>query len=417
MTRNDTSTNTQVKLTSNALSKAQLRLQQHPGYYWFIVIFMVAVSMMGSCVNDMYAPALPEMCDFFGCSVSTSQMGLTMGMLGLAMGQFVLGPVSDRYGRKPVLVGSAAVFICADVACLFSPTIGVFNGLRLLQGMGASGAYFLGRTVPADIYSGASLAKIMAVIGAINGVAPASAPVVGGMLAQSFGWRSIFIALAVYAVVILALSPMLKESLTPARRAKGAWWHDFSGYKQLIFNRAFMVHVALKGTSLGLLFAYISATPFIFQKVYGFTQTQYGLIIGFNALFMAAGAMLAIKFKPLKRAAVVGSLITLAGTAALCWLMWTRHSFISLEIVMIIICFALGLIFTTANTLAMNEGRERAGEASALLGISGYMVGAAVSPLVGLGNVMHSSAVTFAVLAVLVVVLAYASGRLHNDLQ
>ena len=134
---------------------------------------------MGSFVNDMYSPALPAMVRFFGCTVSIGQLGLTMGMIGLGIGQIILGPVSDKYGRRPVLIASMSLFVVAAVVSIFSSTIHFFNLCRLFQGMGASGGYFLARTIPADVYSGRQLAKLMALIGAINGVAPASAPLVG----------------------------------------------------------------------------------------------------------------------------------------------------------------------------------------------------------------------------------------------
>jgi len=160
--------------------------------YPFLVFFLVTVSALGSFVNDMYTPALPAMCRFFGCQVSVAQLGLTMGMVGLGLGQILLGPISDRYGRKPVLIGSVILFIVAAVASIFSPNIHVFNISRLFQGLGASGGYFLARTIPADLYSGRALARLMAITGAINGVAPASAPVIGGVTADASGMERCF---------------------------------------------------------------------------------------------------------------------------------------------------------------------------------------------------------------------------------
>lgn len=178
----DDNKNTTASDTSAAeVSPMTSKLASTPKYYWFVVVFLVLMSALGSFVNDMYTPALPAMCKFFGCQVPVAQMGLTMGMIGLAVGQLLLGPMSDRYGRKPVLIGSVSLFIVAAVASIFSPSIHVFNSCRLFQGIGASGGYFLARTIPADIYSGRPLAKLMALIGAINGFAPASAPVIGGV--------------------------------------------------------------------------------------------------------------------------------------------------------------------------------------------------------------------------------------------
>lgn len=385
--------------------------------YAFLVFFLVIVASLGSFVNDMYTPALPAMCRFFGCSVSLGQLGLTMGMIGLGVGQMILGPLSDRYGRKPVLIGSVILFIVSAIASIFSPSIHIFNACRLFQGLGASGGYFLARTIPADLYAGRQLAQLMALTGAINGIAPAAAPVLGGVTADDWGWKGVFVVLAGFALVILAVSPFLKESLPKSRRTTGAWWKSLPGYLSLLKNRPFMIHICFKGAALGMLFAYISAAPFIVQTHYGFSQTHYGLLIGFNAIFVASGSMLAMKFKPLKKAARTGTLILVPATIAQAVCLWFVHSLIAYEICMAVMLFALGLIFTTTNTLAMNEGRQRAGEASALLGLAGYVAGATVAPLVGLGNVMHSEAIALVVLALIVLVCSRGSHKLPADLE
>lgn len=402
------------------LTTGDSRLARHLGrsgdYYWFLVAYLVCLSALGSFVNDMYTPALPGMCRFFGCSVPVAQMGLATGMTGLALGQLLLGPVSDKYGRKPVLIASASLFVVSAVASVFSPTIHVFNLCRLFQGMGASGGYFLARSIPADVYTGRPLAKLMALIGAINGIAPASAPVIGGFTADAFGWKGIFIVLAGFAALLLALSPVMDESLEPARRSKVGLWQSFGGYKNLIRNRPFIIHICLKGTSLGLIFAYISSSPFILQTHYGLSQTSYGLLIGFNAIFVAGGSMAALKFRLLKSAASWGALLVAVGVLCQAVALWTVHSIVLYEVFTLIMLSGLGLIFTSSNTLAMNEGRSQAGEASSLLGISGYAVGAVVTPLVGVGDILHSTAVVYVALAVTVAVFARLSSSLAADL-
>lgn len=401
----------------NRTSAMTEKLGSDRHYYIFLVLYLVLISALGSFVNDMYTPSLPAMCRFFGCSVPLAQMGLTMGMIGLGTGQIFLGPVSDRYGRKPVLIGSVSLFIVAAIVSIFSPNIHTFNTCRFFQGIGASGGYFLARTIPADIYSGRNLAKLMALIGGINGIAPASAPVIGGVISDHFGWKGVFILLAIFATLILILAPEMKETLAPQFRSKGKWWNAFSGYRFLLKNRPFMIHVCYKGMALGLLFAYISSTPFILQSHYGLSQTVYGLIIGFNAIFVVAGSMLALKFHPMKKAARYGAFILVAGTIGEAIALWAIHSLAVFEIFAAIMLFALGLIFSTTNTLAMNEGRMQAGEASSVLGVSGYVVGAIVSPIVGMGNILHSTAIVFAIVAVIILILSQASYRLAPDLE
>lgn len=391
--------------------------QTSRSYYAFLVTYLVVLSALGSFVNDMYTPSLPAMCRFFSCSVSTGQLGLTMGMIGLGLGQILMGPISDKYGRKPVLVASCSLFIVAAVVSVFSPTIHFFLGCRLFQGMGAAGGYFLARTIPADIFHGRDLAKLMAIVGAINGVAPASAPMIGGVIADWKGWKGVFVILAIFAFLVLLLSAKLKESLLKKDRTQGAWYKSFGGYMQLLRNKPFMIHVTLKGCALGLLFAYISSAPFILEDHYGLSQTVYGVAIGCNAILGAVGSMISLKFKPFKKAVAIAAVILAVAVAGQAVALWTIHNFWVYEVFAVVMLFALGMIFSVSNTLAMNEGRQRAGEASAILGVAGYIVGAIVAPLVGIGNVFHSTAIVFVALMVCIVTMSILSSRLAPDLE
>lgn len=383
----------------------------------FLVGYLVALSAFGSFVNDMYSPALPSMARFFHCSVSVSQLGITMGMIGLAAGQALMGPISDKYGRKPVLVASLLIFIVGGAVSLFSPTIHFFLGCRVIQGLGASGGYFLARTIPTDLYSGRALAKTMALIGAINGFAPAVSPMIGGIVTDDFTWKGVFVVLVIFAVALLLIVPRLRESLPPARRDKGSVWLAFTNYLTLLRNRRFMVHCLLKGAALGLLFAYVSSAPFIVQNHYGFSATTYGLIIGGNAVFTALGSMAALRFKPLKRASTIAAIILIVSIATECITLCTLHNFWGYEIPLWGMLFGLGMIFTSSNTLAMNEGRASAGVASALLGIFGYIFGAVAAPLTGAGDIMHSTAIIFASLTAIIVVFALIGARFTPDLE
>lgn len=384
--------------------------------FTFLVIYLAGLSAFGSFVNDMYLPSLPSMCDFFHCSVSTVQLGLTTGMIGLGFGEILLGPISDKYGRKPVLVFTIILFIASAIISIYSPTISFFLWCRLFMGIGASGGYFLARTIPADFYGGRMLAKTMAIIGAINGIAPASAPVLGGFISNSFTWKGVFWTLAGFGLILLIFSPHLKESLPKGKRSTKSLLDTFTNYAALVKNKRFMIHVLLKGTALGFLFAYISSAPFIIQKHYHYSQVVFGCIMGANAILVAAGAMIALKFKVLKRAAFIGGIVMMGFVVLESLLMFFVDSFWAYELPLLAILFCLGMIFTVSNTLAMNEGRSDAGGASALLGLIGYIFGALVSPLVGLGDILNSTAIVFLIVGAMVLGSSILSSRLPADL-
>lgn len=386
-------------------------------YYVFIITYLVLLSAFGSFVNDMYIPTLPSMVKFFHCSVSTVQLGLTFGMIGLGVGEIILGPFSDRWGRKPILMIALVVFAIGAICSVWSHSIQEFIWWRLVQGIGASGGYFLARTIPADMYKGQALAKVMALVGAINGFAPASAPVIGGFVSHDVGWRGIFWILFAFSILLLGLSFFFKESLPKARRVQGHLSIAFKNYVYLLKNKNFVIHVLLKGSALGMLFAYVSAAPFIIQTHYGYTQLQFGLFMGFNALFVAAGAMIALKFKPLKNGAVFAgrALFLISIGQFIC--LYTVDNVWVYEAWNVALIFCMGMLFTVANTLAMNEGRDFAGDASALVGLVGYIFGAVASPLVGLGDILHSTAITLFSLALITLIFTRMTKVLPPDLE
>lgn len=410
----------QKPMSGQASSGQSAEPSNFPGgrrYYIFLIFYLVLMSAFGSFVNDMYIPTLPEMTRFFHCSVSMVQLGLTSGMIGLSIGQVIFGPLSDKFGRKPVLFVAMLVFIIGAIASVFSPTIHVFLWWRLLQGVGASGGYFLARTIPADIYGGHQLARMMALIGAINGFAPASAPVIGGFLADKIHWQGIFWVLSAFALLLILVGLFYKESLPASRRFRGPFFDSFKEFGPLLKNRAFMTHVLLKGSALGLLFAYTSSAPFIIQTIYKYSALDFGLFMGFNALFAAAGAMIALRFKVLKDAAWVGGWVIMISTTVVSLVLLFVHDFWAYECSLLPMIFSMGMLFTVGNTLAMNEGRTNAGAASAILGLGGYVFGAIVAPLVGIGNILHSTAVVFFVMAVIILICSYGSRLLPADLD
>lgn len=385
--------------------------------YRFLIIFLLGLSMFGSFVNDMFTPSLPAICRFFHTSISTGQLGVSMALLGAALGQFVMGPISDHIGRKPVLWFGLIVGTITTGLCVFSPNITTFLIFRVLQGIGASAGYFLARAIPTDLYRGQELAKFMAILGAINGIAPASAPILGGFLADAFTWKGVFIALSVLGIILLCFSPMLKETLPVSERSHAGIKDSLKNYIVLLKRKAFRVHVMLKGWTLALMFSYISSAPFIIEDHFGFSQTLYGIVIGINAIFVSLGSMLALRFKPLKRAAVVGSLGIALFIAGEIIVLNTAPNFWLYEAMMCPVLFFVGMIFTSANTLAMNEGHDMAGEASAVIGIVGYVFGCIASPLCGICDVFISTSVVFGVLTIFIIIAAIRTKIQPADLD
>lgn len=392
--------------------QSHLQVSSFTGHSVFLLCYLAALGAFGSLVNDLYLPTLPQMRAEFDVSRPVIQLGLSFGMVGLGLGELYWGPLSDKLGRKPVLYISLGVFMLASAISVFSPDITFFLICRLIQGLGGSGAILLARTIPTDQYKGRQLAKIMALVGAINGIAPVGGPLLGGIMADTIGWRGVFTVLTAIAAIMLVAGLRVPESLPVDRRKKGSVCQLMKEFIPLLHNRRFMIHVMLKGSALGALFCYISAGPFIIEEHYGYTAFQFGLIFGANALAIVFGSVLCLRFPTMKMAAVAGTagmtLFAIAeGTA-----IYLLDSFWVFEGLIVPMLFCSGIVFASSNTLAMNEGRAEAGSASAILGLGGYVFGCIVSPLVGLGDILLTTSVLLTVCALISLYCGWLSYKL-----
>lgn len=361
-------------------------------YYFYLIVFLGLLSAFGPFVIDMYLPALPEMTEVFHCDTSTVQLGLTFCMIGLAVGQLLFGPASDKYGRKAVLVFSLIIFAVASVVCCLSTSVLAFTAARLLQGIGGAGGIVLSRSIAADMYSGRELAKLIAILSAINNLAPVAAPVGGGGVAHIWGWQAIFIILLILGVVLLGLCIPLRESLPFTRRFSGKLMASVKGYRKVSGIKGFTSYCLVYAFAMAALFAYISATPFIVQDIFGFSELQFSLVFAVNAVALAAGSALSLRFSAMNKAAFYGSVICclLAAIGAMT-AFFDISNFIVYEIPTFIMLFGIGLVLTGSTSQAMNLGRECAGAASAVIGGIGYIAGGLVSPLVSYGNICLTS--------------------------
>ena len=347
-------------------------------YYVFLIVFLGMLSAFGPFVTDMYLPTLPSMARIFHTTPSLVQMGLATSMLGLALGQVFFGPLSDKYGRRSVLMAAMVVFAVSTVVSIYSPTIEFFNVCRFVQGLG-------------------DLARTLAIIGAVNGIAPVSAPVIGGLVAGAVGWKGIFWILFAIGVVLAGMCVVFRESLPRERRHTGSVFSLMAAFPQLVRMPYFRVYVLMFGFANGVLFAYISSASFIIQNYFHFSELAFAVIFGINALGIGIGSALALKFKKNTDPAVFGA----AGVALfsvlqlVCYVLF--DAFATYEVLTFGLLVSVGYIFTSATTLAMDEGRAFVGAASAIFGATGFLFGGIVSPLVGMGNIMST---TLAIIAV-----------------
>lgn len=369
-------------------------------YGTFLLCLLGMLSAFGPFVTDMYLPALPQLQTYFSTDASTVQLSLSASMYGLALGQLFFGPLSDKYGRKPVIIVSLWVFILSTVACLFSTGIEMFVALRLLQGIGGAGGIVLSRSIATDRYWGEKLAKMMAVIGAIQGIAPVSAPIIGGMMTDSLGWRGIFTLLLLIGVLLLIGSLMMRETLPSEKRVADGIVRTFASIGAVLRNRKFFFLLLQYGCCGGAFFAYIASSPFVIQQHYGFSAFGFSLIFAVNAMVFGIGAAASMKFKTPRQSTFVGSVGLLAFSVALLLAMLFGAGFWLYECLVLGMLTCIGSCFSSTVALAMNEAHERAGAASALVGAIIFVLGGVVSPLVGMGDIVVSTSLIFVVCGV-----------------
>lgn len=363
----------------------------------FILILLGMLTAFGPFVTDMYLPSLPVMGEYFNTSSSMVQLGLTTSMIGLAVGQIFFGPLSDRYGRRIPLQVAMWLFIVSTVCCLFAQNIQQFVAFRLIQGIAGAGGIVIARSIATDKFSGRDLAKMLAIIGAINGIAPVVAPIIGGVFTEAIGWQGIFGILLVLGVLLLAGCIRFRESLPKENRLATKWADTFRSFKVVLKNKQFVCYVLQLAFAQGVLFAYIASSPFIIQQHYGYSPFAFSVCFSINAIAIGGAAAFSVKFRRPANGTLIGCMGMLIFSLLECAALALGCSFWIYELLLLAVLFMMGMTFTTSTALAMECERDNAGTASALLGAVCFSFGGIVSPLVGIGNILVSTGVIFVI--------------------
>jgi DHA1 family bicyclomycin/chloramphenicol resistance-like MFS transporter len=380
---------------------------------------------------DTYLSALPEIGDDLDASAASVQLTVTACLLGLASGQLVAGPLSDRLGRRrPLLVGLVG-YTLASLLCAVAPSVWVLVVLRLAQGLCGAAGIVIARAIVRDLHEGVAAARAFGLILVVTGLAPILAPVVGAGVLHVTSWRGIFVVLAgAGALIGLAAAFALPESLPRARRRSDGLRRTLRVYGDLFRDRWFVGHGLATGFVFGAMFAYIAGSPFVLQDIYGLSPLGFALVFGLNALGIIVASILSSRVvgRVAPRSLLVAGLVQACAGAALLLLA------VVLDLGVVVVCLALftsvssvGLVAPNATALALSDHPETAGSASALLGLMQFVVGAVAAPLVGVAGAEDAlpMAITIAVLTSAAIVefalLARrppgAHGRAHTELR
>lgn len=367
---------------------------------FFLVLLLGVLSAFGPFVVDLYLPSLPQLASFFDTPASMTQLTLTTAMIGLAVGQLLLGPMSDKFGRKKPLMISLAIYIISTILILFSPNIETMILLRAVQGLSSAGSVVISRAVATDLYRGREMTRFFGLLMTINGMAPIASPILGSLLLEYISWKGIFAFLAFIGVIVLLFCFRLKESLKESDRLQGSVLSTFSTFGIIAKNRLFMSYVAIESFLLGAMFAYIAASPFILQSVYGLSAFIFSLCFGTNGAALVIGANIGGKManRTALSLGVFGFFIAAIYTIAT---LFIQPHWLWLEIGFFAMLLLMGFTFPAISSLAMESERQYAGSASALLGFAPFFLGGIVSPLVGIGDIFYATSAVILVCAIL----------------
>lgn len=373
----------------------------------FLVLLLGVLSAFGPFVVDLYLPSLPQLASFFETSASMTQLTLTTAMIGLAVGQLLLGPLSDKFGRKIPLIISLVIYIISTVLIVYAPNIESMIVLRVIQGLSSAGSVVISRAVATDLYRGREMTRFFGLLMTINGIAPIISPILGSLLLEYISWKGVFVFLALIGVVVLFFCFRLKESLSVENRLQGSIFATFSTFGVIIKNRLFMSYVGIESFLLGAMFAYIAASPFILQSFYGLSAFIFSLCFGANGAALVIGSNVGGKMSNGKALAigVLGFVVVALYTIAV---LIIQPYWLFVEIGFFAMLLLMGMTFPAISTLAMESERQYAGSASALLGFAPFFLGGIVSPLVGIGNIFYSTALVILACGILALAIYWA---------
>ncbi|MDQ0943921.1 multidrug effflux MFS transporter [Streptomyces sp. V1I1] len=384
-----------------AADPAPLAAARRAGF--LVTLVLGGLTALPPLSMDMYLPALPAVTKSLGSPAATVQLTLTACLAGMALGQLVVGPMSDRWGRRrPLLIGMI-VYVAATAICALAPTAELLIGFRLLQGLAGAAGIVIARAVVRDLYDGVEMARFFSTLMLISGVAPIIAPLIGGQVLRITDWRGIFVVLTGVGIVLtLVVAKWLHETLPREKRHSGGVGGALRTMRGLLSDRVFTGYTLTGGLAFAALFAYISASPFVVQEIYGASPQTFSLLFGANSVGLIAvgqinGKVLVGRVSLDKALGFGLGVITLAATALLLMTagVFGKVGLLPVATGLFVLMSAMGLAMPNTNALALMRTPHAAGSASALIGTSSFLIGAVASPLVGIAG--EATAVPMAV--------------------
>ena len=387
-----------------------------------IVVLGVMVAL-GPLTIDMYLPALPKIADELSVSSSVVQLTLTGTLAGLALGQLIVGPLSDSLGRRRPLMAGIVLHMLASVICMLAPNLVVLGLARVLQGIGAAAAMVVAIAVVGDLFAESAAATVLSRLMLVLGVAPVLAPSLGAAVLLHASWHWVFTALVVLAGALLLVAALALPETLPASHRRPLRVRGIAAtYVELLRDARFVILVLVAALGMSGLFAYIAGASFVLQGRFGLDQQAFALVFGAGAVALIGATQFNVvllkRFAP--QSIVLWALVAALLSGAVFVGLSTAHvgGLAGFVVPVWAILAAMGFVIPNAPAVALSRHTDAAGTAAALLGAAQFGLGAAVAPLVGvLGNDELALAVvmTAGVLIALLALLAVGVPASDND--
>jgi DHA1 family bicyclomycin/chloramphenicol resistance-like MFS transporter len=376
-----------------------------------MIILLGSIIAITPLTIDMYLPAFPSIGTELRVDATAVQLTLTGTLIGLSLGQLLIGPLSDALGRRRPLLYGMGLHVVASLLCLLAPNVAVLGVLRVLQGLGAAAGAVVASAVVRDLVSGVAAAKVISRLMLVLGAAPILAPYLGSQVLRFTDWRGIFVVLALFGVAIgVAAALALPETLPRERRLRGDRRSTLLAYRGILRDRTFVGLVLVASLGMASVLSYVSGSSYVMQDQYGLSQQQFGIVFGVGALGLIASAQLNVRllgrFTP--RQIMVGSLSLSCAGVALALLLAATHAggLVGLLVPVWLALTGVGLAMPNASAMALSRHGEAAGTAASIGGFMQFATGAVTAPLVG---ALGATAVAMATVMTIAMLAALAS--------
>jgi MFS transporter, DHA1 family, multidrug resistance protein len=376
-----------------------------------LALLLGSLGLLGPFTIDMYLPSFPTIVKEYHTTASLVQISLTSCLLGLGLGQLVIGPMSDVQGRRKPLRIFLIMYLIASVICAFAPNIYTFIGARFIQGFAAAGGLVISRAIVRDVYSGRELTKFFALLMLVGNLGPIVAPIAGGIILAFTNWSGVFLVLACVGIILVFIvSWKLEETLPMENRVPSDISQILKNFGSLLKDRQFAGYALTQGFIIAGIFAYVSGIPFVYQNIYGVTPQVFSLLFGVNGIALIIGSQVVGRFADLiseRTFLKIGLLISNVAGSLLLVAFLVKAPLIAVAIPIFFLVASIGIIATTSFALAMETQGHIAGSASALLGLLPFVLGSLTAPLVGIAG--EYSAIPMGIVIFLASFMAFLS--------